>query len=172
MDASLARFSPEFLASLHLWLAVHAHRTQDPACSPSIISHAEEACKTIRGMVPAPVYRRSLGRPSLGASKSPKDVAVQPADSQLPRRTTRGKAAPATATRVKAVPRTARARVPPVTPKKRRALDPVSLNTAVSAASPRNAGPSRTQGTMEFDNFAKFVALIRRFIQADWYGPS
>ncbi|KAM5541905.1 hypothetical protein V8D89_004634 [Ganoderma adspersum] len=161
LDASLARFSSEFLASLHLWLAVHAHRTQDPACSPSIISHAEEACKAIRGMVPAPVSRRSLGQPSLGASKAPKDVAVQPPDSQLPRRTTRGKTAPAAATRVKAAPRTTRARVPPVTPKKRRALDPVSLNTAMSAASPRKAGPNGTQGTMEFDNFAKFVALIR-----------
>ncbi len=163
LDASLARFSSEFLASLHLWLAVHAHRTRDSAHSPFIISHAEEACKVIRAMIPAPVIR-----PSLGASKSPKGVSVQPPDSQLPRRTTRGKAA----TRLKAPTRTTKTKVPPVTPKKRKALDTVSLNAAVMAATSPKAAGIGGQGKMEFDDFAKFIALIRRFIFAKWRDSS
>ncbi|PIL26880.1 hypothetical protein GSI_11060 [Ganoderma sinense ZZ0214-1] len=166
LDAALARFSSEFLASLHLWLAVHAHRTRDPARSPAIIAHAEEACKAIRGMIPTPAPRQSLGRSSLGVGRSPKDAPVPPPLSQVPRRTTRAKAAPAAASRVKAAPRTTRAKVPPVTPKKRRALDPVSLNVntgggAVVSLSKAGEGPAGGMGTMEFDDFVKFVALIR-----------
>ncbi|KAI0747689.1 peptidase family C50-domain-containing protein [Daedaleopsis nitida] len=148
LDTPLAKFCPEFLATLHLWLAVHAHRTRDPTHSATIIAHAEEACKTVRAMVPvtAPRLSYGLGRP-------PKDrlEAAEPA-----RRTTRSaKAAP------KARTATTRAKAPPVTPKKRRALDPVSLNTAAApATSPKTSSGTGAQGKMEFDDFAKLIQLI------------
>lgn len=164
LDASFARFCPEFLASIHLWLAVHAHRTRDAACSPAVISHAEEACKVIRSMVPIPVPRLSMSR---------KVSIAEPAPVRRPTRTTRTtKAAP------KAKAPTTRARAPPVTPKKRRgacllgfvvrcanshwpaALDPVSLNAAVNTP-PRAAQAAAVTGKMDFDDFAKFIRLIR-----------
>ncbi|KAI0691256.1 peptidase family C50-domain-containing protein [Cerioporus squamosus] len=143
LDASFARFCPEYLASFHLWLAVHAHRTRDAARSPGVISHAEEACKVIRSMVPVPPPRLSLGR---------KVEIVQPVPAKRPTRTT--KAAP------KAKAATTRARAPPVTPKKRRALDPVSLNAAVVTPS-KAAQASAVTGKLDFDDFAKFIRLIR-----------
>ncbi|RDX51597.1 hypothetical protein OH76DRAFT_1346650 [Lentinus brumalis] len=146
LDASFARFCPEFLASIHLWLAVHAHRTRDAACSPAVISHAEEACKVIRSMVPIPVPRLSMSR---------KVSIAEPAPVRRPTRTTRTtKAAP------KAKAPTTRARAPPVTPKKRRALDPVLLNAAVNTP-PRAAQAAAVTGKMDFDDFAKFIRLIR-----------
>ncbi|RPD59511.1 hypothetical protein L227DRAFT_586688 [Lentinus tigrinus ALCF2SS1-6] len=143
LDASLARFCPEFLASLHLWLAVHAHRTRDASHSPAVISHAEDACRVIRSMVPIPAPRLSLGR---------KTEVVQPAPAK---RTTRiARAVPKAAPKAKAA--TTRARAAPVTPKKRRALDPVSLNAAVTTP-PKAAAVT---GKMEFDDFANFIRLI------------
>ncbi|TBU21185.1 hypothetical protein BD311DRAFT_835203 [Dichomitus squalens] len=162
LDGALAQYSSEFSASLHLWLAVHAHRTRDPALAPSVISHTEEACKIIRALVPAPVPRYSVGsRPSLGGtSKAPKNKVVEPApaESQLPRRMTRGKTA--ATMRTKAAPRATKAKAPPVTPRRRRALDPVSLNAAV-VTPPKAAATVGIQGKIEFDDFSKFIGLIR-----------
>lgn len=110
LDAPLAKYGSEFLAALHLWLAVHAHRTRDPVLSSSVISHAEEACKALRSMVPVAAPRLS----ALGVGKIPRGRA-QPVEP--PKRTTRAvKAAP----KAKAKTATTRARAPPVTPKKRR----------------------------------------------------
>ncbi|TBU57165.1 peptidase family C50-domain-containing protein [Dichomitus squalens] len=163
LDGALAQYSSEFSASLHLWLAVHAHRTRDPALSPSVISHTEEACKIIRAMVPAPVPRYSVGpRPSLlgSTSKAPRNKIVEPApaESQLPQRMTRGKAA-ATG-RTKAAPRATKAKAPPVTPRRRRALDPVSLNAAV-VTPPKATATAGVQVKVDFDDFSKFIGLIR-----------
>ena len=113
-------------------------------------------------MIPAPVPRQSLGsKPSLATTRSPRNKVIEsaPAESQLPRRTTRGKTA-ASATRTKTAPRATKAKAPPVTPKRRRALDPVSLNAP--AQTPQNATVvAVAQGRMEFDDFSKFIGLIR-----------
>ena len=109
LDAPLARFRSELLATLHLWRAVYAHRRREKALVPTVVAHAEEACRALRAMVPAaPAGANAALRLSQGLTKM---QVVEP-----PKRTTRGgvKAAPRSrvvATRVKA---------PPVTPRKRR----------------------------------------------------
>ncbi|KAH9930403.1 peptidase family C50-domain-containing protein [Epithele typhae] len=149
LDASLSQHCPEYLASLHLWRAIYAHRTRDPAVVPAVVAHAEEACKVIRAMVPA--LPTAAVRASLGGGRATKDLqAAAPA-----KRATRGAAKAAPRPKI-AVTRT---RAPPVTPKKRRPLDP---NLPVVDVSPPKGGVSvPVQGKMHFEDFDRLVSLIR-----------
>ncbi|KAI0646724.1 peptidase family C50-domain-containing protein [Trametes meyenii] len=159
-DTSLARFSPELRAATHLWLAAHAHKARTPALAAAVVAHAEDACRILKAMVPA-----ATSRASLGVGKSPE------AEKGLRRtgRTGRGAVGTRAAVGEPAKGRTGPTRTrstktvsvaPPVTPMRRRALDPVSLNAA-SGPSPKASGPAATQGKMEFDDFDRLVRLIR-----------
>ncbi|KAI0674723.1 peptidase family C50-domain-containing protein [Trametes maxima] len=159
-DASLARFASELRATTHLWLAAHAHKARTPTLASAVVAHAEDACRVLKAMVPATAPRASLG------------VGKSPEVEKGVRRTGRtGRGAVATRTTVgepakgrTGVTRTRAAKTatvaPPVTPKRRRALDPVSLNTA-SGPSPKAGTTAVTQGKMEFDNFDGLIKLIR-----------
>ncbi|KAI9061528.1 hypothetical protein FKP32DRAFT_1654199 [Trametes sanguinea] len=156
-DAGLARFAHEFLASTHLWLAAYAQKARNHDLSSAVVSHAEDACKVLKSMVPPAVPRQSVG-------KSPQLKKVEEAakmEGKKVGRAKRGAAAPAAkgrtvSTRARAGKTTAV--VAPVTPKKRRALEPVSLNTA-SVSPPKSAGT--VQGQMDFDDFSRLMKLVR-----------
>ncbi|KAL7283883.1 hypothetical protein ACG7TL_001154 [Trametes sanguinea] len=156
-DAALAQFAPEFLASAHLWLAAYAQKARNHDLSSAVVSHAEDACKVLKAMVPPAVPRQSVG-------KSPQLKKLEEgakAEGKRVGRATRAAAAPAAKGRaVSARTRAGKttAVVAPVTPKKRRALEPVSLNT-VSVSPPKNASP--VQGQMDFDDFGKLMKLVR-----------
>ncbi|KAH9848957.1 peptidase family C50-domain-containing protein [Lenzites betulinus] len=168
-DRPLARFAPEIRAATHLWLAAHAHKARDPALATALIAHVDDACKILRAMVPPAAPRQSVGKsPAVGKGKG---KAVEPPAARRGGRTTRAAAAAGSGaeppkSRI-AVGRTRAAKtttavVAPVTPKRRRALDPVSLNTAATVTSPRYAAlAGNVVGKMEFDDFERLVKLIR-----------
>ncbi|KAI0313288.1 peptidase family C50-domain-containing protein [Amylostereum chailletii] len=52
-DAQLARFQPHYQAISHLWLALHAHRRQDPSQSDVAIKHVQKACRILKPLVAA-----------------------------------------------------------------------------------------------------------------------
>ena len=110
-DAGLAQFRPQYRASMHIWLALHAHRREDVRQASLITHHVEEACKTIKVFYiglkaePSPKFKKS---PT--TKKSPKQAAA-----------TKGKGKPAaraTTVRRGAVSRATR-NAQPVTPKPR-----------------------------------------------------
>ncbi|OCH85114.1 hypothetical protein OBBRIDRAFT_891378 [Obba rivulosa] len=148
-DAELAAFRGQYMASAHLWLALHLHRSGMPEQS-QIIAHTKEACRTLRSML------ASAPRPSLQRPPSPKAVKT----------TKRAPAAGTRATLVKrrAAPRSkstksAKADSPP---KPRLVLEAVSLN--VPATPPRAALPSQRQ-PLVFDDFAKLFELLQMSTQ-------
>lgn len=47
-DASLAQFCSQYRALLHFWLALHAHRREDPQQASLIAHHSEEACRILK----------------------------------------------------------------------------------------------------------------------------
>ncbi|KAI0324727.1 hypothetical protein GY45DRAFT_1357090 [Cubamyces sp. BRFM 1775] len=167
-DATLAKFSNEFLASTHLWLAAHAHKARDSELSSAVVAHIEDACKVLKSMVPHPAPRQSVGKSPQQLKKAEARGKAEVA--KRGGRTTRSAAANAPAataatkgraasTRTRAAKTTAV--VAPTTPKKRRALDPVSLNTANISPPRGGAATTNIQGHMEFDDFGRLVNLIR-----------
>lgn len=56
-DKALARYTPELRAAAHLWPA--AHRARDPALAAVLVAHVEDACRVLKGMVPAAAPRLS-----------------------------------------------------------------------------------------------------------------
>jgi separase len=71
-DASLAQFCPQYRALLHFWLALHAHRREDPQQTSLIAHHSEEACRILKssfiGSATEPLNKASP------AKKSPKTL--------------------------------------------------------------------------------------------------
>ncbi|KAI0824951.1 peptidase family C50-domain-containing protein [Trametes gibbosa] len=168
-DKPLAQFGSELRATAHLWLAAHAHKAREPALAAAVVAHVEDACKILKAMVPPAVPRQSVARsPPVGKGRG-KEVAASALTEKPQRggRTTRAAAAGTGAEPTKsriAVGRTraVKAVVPPVTPKRRRALDPVSLNTAAMITPPKYATlAGSVQGKMEFDDFEELIKLIR-----------
>ncbi|OJT06676.1 Separin, partial [Trametes pubescens] len=159
-DKALARYAPELRAAAHLWLAAHAHCARDPALAAVLVAHVEDACRVLKGMVPVAVPKLSVaGKEKVVEEKGRRGVRTTRvvAGSKAAGEAVKGRV-PAGRTRAA---KTAVAVTPPVTPKRRRALGPVSLNTAVISP-PRNSLPvPGVQGKMEFDDFAKHVDLIR-----------
>ncbi|KAI0634651.1 peptidase family C50-domain-containing protein [Trametes polyzona] len=161
-DKSLAKFAPELRASANLWLAAHAHKARDPGLAGALVAHVEEACRVLKTMVPPAAPRQSVG-------KSPKEIV--PAATKRGARTTRaasGARAGAVETMRTRAPsgrtratKTAAVIAPPVTPKRRRALDPVSLNTATVTPPKAAVSTASVQGKLEFDDFARLIKLIR-----------
>ncbi|EIW51672.1 separase [Trametes versicolor FP-101664 SS1] len=164
-DKALARYAPEQRAMAHLWLAAHAHRARDPSLPAVLVAHVEDACRVLKGMVPAAVPRLSMGKSPAGKQKE----TVGEEKGRRGVRTTRAKPAPAGGEAAKGrVPagrtraaKTAVTVAAPVTPKRRRALDPVSLNTAVISPTRNSLPVAGVQGKMEFDDFGRLVNLIR-----------
>ncbi|KAI0360283.1 hypothetical protein OH77DRAFT_1393661 [Trametes cingulata] len=172
-DKPLARYAPEYLAATHLWLAAYAHKSRDAGLSAAVVAHVEDACRVLRGMVPAAAPRVSLGKSPREKRASETGEKEEVGKGKRVVRTTRGAAASGRA-QGETVPAPAKGRTvsgrtraakttpaAPVTPKKRRALDPVSLNTAVVTPPKTTASGSSGQGKMEFDEFDRLVKLIR-----------
>ncbi|KAI8971333.1 peptidase family C50-domain-containing protein [Trametes punicea] len=167
-DAALVRFIPEFLASTHLWLAAHAHKARDSELCPAILSHVEDACRVLKGMVPPAVGRQSAGQPtqhrkaddSRKAHEGRKGVRTpRGATTRLPAACITTMKAKAAGTRARGGKGTA-ARAP-VTPRKRKVLEPVSFNTAIVSPPKHGASAANLQGQMDFDDFGRLTKLIR-----------
>ncbi|OBZ78082.1 hypothetical protein A0H81_02757 [Grifola frondosa] len=143
-DRELVRFRTQYTAILHLWLALHAHRQGQGNDSTVIIEHAATACKIVRSALLA------SPRQSLPKTASPK--ATAPAKKRIARTTSSSRSA-ATKSRGSKASKIA----VPVTPKPRKPLDALPLNTALITP-PKN--PANIS-TLAFDDFDKFIALLR-----------
>lgn len=53
-DVALVQFCPQYLASMHLWLALHAHRSEDAMQTSLVSHHCEETCRVLKSLL-APV---------------------------------------------------------------------------------------------------------------------
>lgn len=50
-DSQLSALVPQFLASAHLWSALHEHRCMSMSQIPGVVQHIQEACKVLRSML-------------------------------------------------------------------------------------------------------------------------
>ncbi|KAH9925586.1 uncharacterized protein B0H18DRAFT_955090, partial [Fomitopsis serialis] len=144
-DAGFTEIRTGLLATLHLWLALHAHRYMAAdAGFTTIARHANEACSILKSLIKSPKELRV-------ATKKPakRTVATSKPRSGIPR-TTR-------MTRVQITE-------PPVTPKPRRALNDVSLNATVKVSQEVLPVKPKSSTTI-FDNLPAAVALIQMVAQ-------
>ncbi|KAH9945510.1 peptidase family C50-domain-containing protein [Amylocystis lapponica] len=145
-DAGLVQFRQEYLASLHLWLALHAHRQGHVQPSSLILSHAEEACKILKAML-------SIGpRPSLPKAKSPKQFAI--AKKSAARTATGARGAPSRSR----VPKAVKVVDPPVTPKPRAAFGDVSNAPLITTP---KAAATTNKSALVFDDFPRLFSLLQ-----------
>ena len=116
-DTGFSVIRTGLLATLHLWLALHAHRYKAAdAAYTTIARHANDACKILKSMVQQ-VSRLSLAGPPQAKAKSPKETRA-PARRPVKRVVT----APKQRSGIPRTARTTRAQMAeiPVTPKPRR----------------------------------------------------
>ncbi|KAF9456116.1 peptidase family C50-domain-containing protein [Collybia nuda] len=72
-DDHLGRFRPQYQASVHLWLALHAHRRVDPEQNTLIKHHSDAACRILKGVVDTPSHKpaqKSSPKQSLSSKKT------------------------------------------------------------------------------------------------------
>ena len=113
LDAPLAYCRQEFIARLHLWRAVYAHRARDAALVPAAVAHAEEACKVLRAMIPVAPASFVGPRTSLILARTTKAQSIAQA---APKRIIRSAGKTVAKTKTAGT----KAKVPPVTPRKRK----------------------------------------------------
>ncbi|KAF8878729.1 peptidase family C50-domain-containing protein [Infundibulicybe gibba] len=134
-DAGLASFCVQYLASAHLWLALHAHRRGDPKQGDLITDYTNKACSLLKTLV--------LAAPS----QSPK----------LPKKNTLPKKVPER-TQARRKPNRLTASKPPETPKvgAQKARRPV----ASTAKTPRGSAET-PRPLIVFDNFEGLLYLLQ-----------
>ncbi|KAI0918289.1 hypothetical protein AcV5_002308 [Taiwanofungus camphoratus] len=144
-DAELVQFRTQYLATLNLWLALHTHRRGNTHEFSSIVTGVEEACKILKSLLP------SVPRQSLVKTKSPRDATT------VKRSAIKG----GVGTTRTMLPRSRAKKAvnadPPVTPKARKVLNDVSLNT-VTAPLNSSALPSKS---FTLDHFKKLMNLVQ-----------
>jgi separase len=65
-DTALAQFCPQYRATLHIWLALHAHRREDTQQTSLVAHHSEEGYKILKSLLagsaaePTPKVNKSL----------------------------------------------------------------------------------------------------------------
>ncbi|KAI0029237.1 peptidase family C50-domain-containing protein [Vararia minispora EC-137] len=92
-DTELARFLPFYKATAHLWLALHAHRHQEPRQSEIAASHIQEVCRVLRPIItpstaPSPVAKKSplaVKSSRKGAARAPTSAMKRPVRKAPPR---------------------------------------------------------------------------------------
>ena len=119
MDTLVIHLRVQYQIMLHLWTALHIHRSGNSEEFMQIVNHSEEACKVMKAMlhsVPSPGPRASMAAKT--KLISPKQI-VAPAKKVMGRSNTKVKTTTARARATKA------ALLPPVTPKPKRGMDPL-----------------------------------------------
>ncbi|KAH8099548.1 peptidase family C50-domain-containing protein [Cristinia sonorae] len=156
LDAPMKHLRARYQTMLHLWLALHIHRSGVIVDYVQIARHSEDACKVVKAMLqsaPSSGPRGSLiARPKMVTIVSPKQV-VAPAKKAMGRSSTKVKTT---------IMRTRAARTvapPPVTPKPKKALQ--SSSNLLTQASP----PVSIQASSPFDDFSKLCELLQMVSQ-------
>ncbi|THV00746.1 hypothetical protein K435DRAFT_963900 [Dendrothele bispora CBS 962.96] len=144
-DQDLASFCPEYKASIHLWLGLHAHRRSDSEQVKLLGQHVDAACQILRSIVsPRP------GSPKASRKSLPKSSPTSRKVATLASRSLKSSS----------LKSRAKARAPPVTPKgkSRNALQDIPINA------PAAVGPSSTdskQPTQILDGVEKLADLLQ-----------
>lgn len=66
-DSGLAQFCSQYRVSMHIWLALHAHRREDARQATLVAHHCEEACKILKSFY----IGSATAEPSAKYKKSP-----------------------------------------------------------------------------------------------------
>lgn len=109
MDTPIVHLRIQYQVMLHLWLALHIHRSGVKADHPQIVYHSEEAYKIMKAMLQIGPPAKSQLKPRVKFA-SPKQIAA-PAKRAMGRSTTKVRATAVKSKVPKAVV------MPPVTPK-------------------------------------------------------
>lgn len=70
-DMDLSHLRTQYQATTHLWLALHAHRRQDPQQGEYIIRHVDEACRILKTLIPSQLPPSAQVSPQKAASAKP-----------------------------------------------------------------------------------------------------
>ncbi|KAF5368828.1 hypothetical protein D9758_003030 [Tetrapyrgos nigripes] len=138
-DQDLSTYCPEYRASIHLWLGLHAHRRSDPEQVTLIGNHVNDACQILRSLIGSPkAARKSIPKSS-------------PTGRKVVTLASRSLKASASRTRPKA---------PPVTPKAktRSVMQDVQIN-APTVTSSTTENKTTRQALSNIDKLAELLQL-------------
>ncbi|KAL6306065.1 peptidase family C50-domain-containing protein [Sparassis latifolia] len=146
-DSGLVQYRTQYLATTHLYMALHTHRIAGENHAHVVVTNAEQAWQVLKKMI------SNVPRQSLAKIQSPRVIAA-------PKKKPAARAGASTRggpTRTRIAKASARHN-PPVTPKPRHALNDHPVNTAL--VTPPKPAVNHHKSAAVFDDFPKFFSLL------------